>query len=220
MTAVKWTKTWCFQQSVSFFRADLMFAFTVVGPAALQYEFCHHLIWNSSHRALTSHQIMSWQTQQPQYTRSWIKTNGVEMLPKKIPGHQWHLGAAEVGKTRTKATPNSSAGPARGSGCWQKTSPRSTWMPEAMFGLVLHFIYNWKKNTRSKNSCETLPGSLSHQQPQCSQGSCDQLSELTSKHQQLCSATGTPFRWVTLRFGILSKLHHHISPLHAYLRCC
>lgn len=153
MTAVKWTKTWCFQQSVSFFQAELMFAFTVVGPAALQNEFYHHLIWNSSHRAFTWNKVMANSTA-PVYKKL-NKDKRVETLPKIIPGHQWHLGAAEVGKTWTKAPPyrSSAAVQTRGSGCWQKTPRQGEWIPEATFNSYTYYIYNWKK----KNKNNQLP---------------------------------------------------------------
>lgn len=148
MTAVKWTKTWCSQQSVSFFQAQLMFAFTVVGPTALQYEFCHHLIWNPSHRTFTSHQIMSWQTQQPQCTRSWIKTNRGGNAAKDNPRTPVTSRGCWGGKNSDKGSSLQlcSASP----WLWvltEDTSPRrSTWIPEATFNSYSYYIYNWKKN--------------------------------------------------------------------------
>lgn len=147
MTAVKWTKIWCFQQSVSLFQAELMFAFTVVGPIAPQHEFSHHLMWNSSHRAFTSHQIMSQQTQQPQYTRSWIKTNRGGNAAKDNPRTPVTPRGYRGGRNSDKGSSQQlcSASPC----LWvltEGTSPgRSTWIPEATFNSYSYYIYNWNK---------------------------------------------------------------------------
>lgn len=139
------------------------------------------------------------------------------MLPKIIPGHQWHLGAAEVGKARPKAPPNSSAVQALGSGCWQKPHQgvREYLKPRLTHNLII--FTTEKKITKSRSKCETLPGSFSP-------AAISVLPRLLLPVIRTCIQTPAPLEWhrdpvqgMTLRCGVLPQHHQCISPLHAHL---
>lgn len=96
----KWTKIWCFSVvCFPFPSTKLVFAFTIIGLTALHYEFSSsYLKFKPQIFPFTLNNVIA-NSIAPKYKKLNRGKTGVAKLPNIITGHQWCLGATEVGET-------------------------------------------------------------------------------------------------------------------------
>lgn len=161
---------------------------------------------------------MSWQTQQSQHARSWIKANGWNAA-KDNPRTPVTSRGCWGGKSSAKGSSQQLC--TLGSGCWQKPHQgvREYLKPRLTRNLIIF--------TTEKKKPKKLPKaevSVKHYLVVYLTSSNSVLPRLSLPVIRTCIQTPAPLEWhrhpvqgVTLRCGALPQHHQCTSPLHAHL---